>query len=240
MRPTVLLFDIDGTLVTTGGVGRRAIQRAFETLHQRDDACDFRFDGMTDRAIARQGLTSIGVPTDDAAIDALLATYVDLLSEEVSRAEGSRYRLHPGMAEAVEQALGRPGFAVGLGTGNIREGARIKLQRVGIYERFRFGGFGCDHEDRTSLIRIGAHRGAEQLGEPLDACRVVVIGDTPKDVRAAQGIGAECLAVATGAYSADALRDAGAERAFPDLAAPGAIAWLLGEDIPPGTPVHLR
>jgi phosphoglycolate phosphatase-like HAD superfamily hydrolase len=229
MRPTVLLFDIDGTLVTTGGAGGRAIRRAFETLHGRADACAFRFDGMTDRAIVRQGLLNVGAPTDEAAIDAVLQAYLEVLSEEVSKADSAKYRLHAGMERAVGEALSREGFAVGLGTGNIKEGARIKLQRVGIYDRFAFGGFGCDHEDRTELIRAGAQRGADRLGAPLAECRVVVVGDTPKDVLAAKGIGAQCLGVGTGAFTAEALREHGAELAVADLLAPGAVAWLLGE-----------
>lgn len=228
MRPTVLLFDIDGTLLTSGGVGRRAMVLAFENLHRRDDACGFRFDGMTDRAIARQGLINIGAPTDDAAIDALLDGYLQVLAEEVAKADAERYRLHAGMRRAVEEALGREGFAVGLGTGNIREGARIKLERVDIYHRFGFGGFGCDHEDRTELIRVGAQRGADQLGAPLSECRVVVIGDTPKDVYAAKGIGAECVGVGTGAYKPPELLACGADAAFENLEAPGAIDFLLG------------
>jgi phosphoglycolate phosphatase-like HAD superfamily hydrolase len=228
MRPTVLLFDIDGTLVTTGGAGRRALLRAFERLHARTDACDFRFDGMTDRAIVRQGLLSLGAPCEPPHIDAVLDAYLEALAQEVRAVEVSAYRLHAGMAEAVEAGHAR-GCAVGLGTGNVREGARIKLERLGIYERFPFGGFGCDHEDRTELIRVGAERGASQLGVPREECRVVVIGDTPKDVHAAHGIGATCLAVTTGHYDHRALQEAGADVIFPDLAAPGALDWLLGD-----------
>lgn len=229
MRPTVLLFDIDGTLLTSGGVGRLSMVRAFEHLHRRDDACAFRFDGMTDRAIARQGLVNIGAATDPAAIDAVLDEYLRVLAGEVAKADAARYRLHAGMQRAVEESLGRDGFAVGLGTGNIREGARIKLERVGIYHRFTFGGFGCDHEDRTELIRVGAQRGANQLRAPLSECRVVVIGDTPKDVSAAKGIGAACVGVGTGAFSPAELLHCGADAAFADLDAPGAIDWLLGQ-----------
>lgn len=226
MRPTVLLFDIDGTLVTTGGVGKRAIERAFEHLHRRTDACGFRFDGMTDRAIARRGLETIGVGCGEPEIDTLLNAYLTILAEEVAAADPVKYRLHAGMARAVDAGLDR-GFAVGLGTGNVREGARIKLERVGIYDRFAFGGFGCDAEDRTELIRVGAQRGADRLRAPLPECRVVVIGDTPKDVYAAKGIGAECVGVGTGAFTPGELLDAGADAAFPDLAAEGAIHWLL-------------
>lgn len=224
----MLLFDIDGTLVTTGGVGRRALERAFERRYGRNDACaSFRLDGMTDRRIVRQGLAALGVEPSEPLIDSILATYVDVLREELAAADMTRYRLHAGMREAVEAARGL-GMAVGLGTGNIRDGARLKLERVGFFAPFEFGGFGCDHEERQELIRRGAERGAARLGRELEECRVVVIGDTPKDVAAAQGIGAECVGVGTGSFSAEQLVAAGAACAFPTLAAPGALDALLG------------
>src|SRR4051812_2638268 len=120
-RPTVLLFDVDGTLVTTGGVGRRALERAFERAYGRADACtSFRFDGMTDRGIARQGLAAIGVEPTTERIDALLDVYLGVLVEEVDAADPARYRVHAGMREAIDGGLSR-GCAVGLGTGNIKE-----------------------------------------------------------------------------------------------------------------------
>jgi phosphoglycolate phosphatase len=228
MRPTVLLFDIDGTLVTTGGAGRRAISRAFEKLHGRYDACDsFSLSGMTDRAIVRKALGIIGVEARPETIDAVIDCYLSFLSEEVNRTEDRHYFLHVGMREAVAEARSRSGVAVGLGTGNVREGARVKLERVGIYDQFAFGGFGCDHEDRVELIRHGARCGARLLGAPLDECRVVVIGDTPKDVAAAKGIGAVCIGVGTGHFTPSALIEAGADFAFPDFATPGALKALL-------------
>jgi len=228
MRPTVLLFDIDGTLITTGGVGRRALERAFEARYGRPDAFRaIRLDGMTDRAIVRAGLRAVGHEIAEAEIDAVLDAYIAVLEEEVARADPLWYRLHRGMERAVDTALGHPHVAVGLGTGNIREGARVKLSRVGIYERFAFGGFGSDHEDRIQLIRRGAERGAERLHVPLGECRVVVIGDTPRDVAAARGIGAECIGVGTGSFSPEQLIQAGAVKAFRDLAEPGAVEALL-------------
>jgi phosphoglycolate phosphatase len=230
MRPTVLLFDIDGTLIDNGGSGRRSMAHAFHTLHGRRDACDsFSMSGMTDQAIARKALEVIGVPATPEAINAVIDAYLGHLAQEVERVEDSRYRLHAGMREAVDAALARPGFAVGLGTGNVREGARIKLARVGLADRFAFGGFGCDHESRVELIRRGAQSGADRLGVPLASCRVVVIGDTPKDVDAAKGIGAECIGVGTGQYTPEALLAAGADHAFADFTAREALPTLLGE-----------
>ncbi|MFZ5470335.1 MAG: HAD family hydrolase [Myxococcota bacterium] len=229
MRPTILLFDIDGTLVTTGGVGRRALEKTFERVYSRADAfAGVHFDGMTDRAIIRAGLAALpfGSQPDNETIDSLLKLYLCVLAEEVAAADTARYRVHTGMREAVLSARVR-GMAVGLGTGNVREGARLKLSRVGLYEQFGFGGFGCDHEDRAELLRIGAARGAASLGRPLTSCRVVVIGDTPKDVAAAKGIGAECVGVGTGSFSPENLVAAGATWAFPTLASPGALEALF-------------
>jgi len=227
-RPTVLLFDIDGTLVTTGGVGRRAVERAFGRQHGRPEACSqIRFDGMTDRSITRLGLEAIGVHPSDEAIEALLATYVAELQAELRISTREQYRVHSGVHEAIAAAAER-GMALGLGTGNIEEGARLKLEHVDLYRHFSFGGFGSDHELRVELIRRGAERGAAQLGRPLVECRVLVIGDTPKDVDAARGIGAESLGVGTGSFTAQQLREHGATYAFDDLAAPGALNALLG------------
>jgi phosphoglycolate phosphatase-like HAD superfamily hydrolase len=203
------------------------MERAF-ARYGSADACSFRFDGMTDRQIARQALTTLGIEPTEAAIKASLDLYLELLEEEVQRTATVDYRLHEGIVEALRAARERE-LGIGLGTGNLVEGARIKLSRVGVYEEFAFGGFGSDAEDRTELLRHGAERGARHVGAPLAECRVVVIGDTPKDVSAAQGIGAECIGVGTGTYTVDALRACGATHAFPSLSAPGALAALLGD-----------
>jgi phosphoglycolate phosphatase len=228
VRPTVLLFDIDGTLIDAGGAGRRSIERAFAAVTGRADACaHFTFDGMTDRAILRAGLDAIGRPCDDAAQEELIAAYLAALAFEVAASKA--YTTHPGVLAALERAE-RCGAALGLGTGNVRDGARVKLERAGLFTRFAFGGFGCDHEDRAELIRIGAERGAGLLGRARGECRVVVIGDTPRDIAAARAIGAESLGVATGRYPEAALRDAGATLACARLDEPRALAMLFPND----------
>jgi phosphoglycolate phosphatase len=224
-RPTVLLFDIDGTLLDTGGAGRRSMDQAFERCHARRDACaGIRFGGMTDRAIARAGLSAIGVEVTEASMNAVLDAYLEALAAELP---SSPAIVHRGIEAALDAGTAA-GAAVGLGTGNIREGARHKLERVGLHGRFSFGGFGCDHEVRSELLRAGAVRGAAKLGAPLEACRVVVIGDTPKDVAAAQAIGAECVAVATGGFTLADLIETKPTFAFADLSAEGALQAILG------------
>jgi len=187
------------------------------------------FGGMTDRAIVRAGLRALGEPAEgpaaEAAIDAVLAGYLPILADELAATPG--IRLHPGVSAALDAAASRRGVAVGLGTGNIRPGALLKLGRVGIADRFAFGGFGSDHEDRATLLAIGAARGAARLGCARERCRVVVVGDTPRDVVAARAIGAESLVLATSGFTEVALRSSGATHVFSDLAAPGALAALL-------------
>jgi phosphoglycolate phosphatase len=231
MRPTVFLFDIDGTLISTGGAGRRSMEAAFGELHgpRGVAAIEFSFAGMTDRAIVRTGLRALeGHPLERAepAIDRVLDAYLVRLGDEVRRTE--TYRVHPGVTSILEWLPRTARTAIGLGTGNIRKGAYAKLARGSLDGSFPFGGFGCDAEDRTELLRVGAQRGAAVLGTPFAECRVVVIGDTPKDVAAAQGIGAECIGVGTGGFEPKALRDLGAHHAFDTLAHDGVRDALLG------------
>ena len=225
----MLLFDIDGTLVSFRGVGRRAFERAFQREHGRPDAAALlRFDGGTDRGITRLALEGIGVTATDLLIDALLVTYLDELRAELLSSAPETYQVHQGVPQALAAARER-GLALGVGTGNIEGAARLKLEHVGLFPHFGFGGFGSDHELRPELIRIGAERGAQTLGRALSDCRVVVIGDTPKDIDAARAIGAEAIGVGTGAFSAEQLLEHGAPYAFRDLTAPGALAAVLGD-----------
>jgi phosphoglycolate phosphatase len=230
--PRILLFDIDGTLVTTDGVGRRAIERAFELRHGRCDVVSFSYAGMTDRAIVRDGLQAMNrhFATEQemqAEMDATLAFYLRVLEEEAT-AGHQGIRVHAGILAALDAAEARRDVALGLGTGNLREGARIKLGHAGIYHRFTFGGFADDSIDRTEILAAGARRGAEQLGRPLHECRVVVVGDTPKDIAAAKGIGADCVAVATGMHSVAELEACTPTLACMNLEDPRANAVLFG------------
>lgn len=231
MKPTVLLFDVDGTLVTTCGAGRRAIERAFELRHGTKEIVNFSFGGMTDKAIVRDALAALGqtfaTEADHGrAIDEMLRFYLEVLVEEVAR---TPIRIHEGMVRAMDLADARPEVALGLGTGNIRKGAEIKLGCVGIFHRFSFGGFGDDSIDRPTLLMAGARRGADKLGLPVEDCRIVVIGDTPRDISAAKAIGAESIAVATGMHELAELKQCDPTVAFSNLADPRADAALFGK-----------
>jgi phosphoglycolate phosphatase len=131
----------------------------------------------------------------------------------------------------LDAVAARPAVAVGLGTGNVREGARAKLTPLGVFHHFRFGGFGCDHEERVEIVRIGAERGAATFGYPASVCRVVIIGDTPRDIAAAHAIGAEAIGIGSARFSSAELIASGARCAFDDLAAPDLLAVLLGGSV---------
>jgi phosphoglycolate phosphatase-like HAD superfamily hydrolase len=230
-RPTVILFDVDGTLVRCAGAGRAALCAALSDLYETRNEVfpsDFDFGGRTDRALVREALASVGVAGagDDVerAIDAVIARYLTRLEETLRAA--TTYQVLPGVRELLGRIGGIGNVAVGLGTGNVRPGAFAKLARGGLAEAFSFGGFGCDAENRADLLSVGAERGAEKLGVERIACRVVVVGDTPRDVVAARAIGAECLAVATGGSSLGELGAAGATHTVADLAEPSAFAAL--------------
>jgi phosphoglycolate phosphatase len=225
-QPTVLLFDIDGTLLSSDGAGRRAMTRAFAEVTGHDDAFAFSFDGMTDRAIVRQALVAVGAFAQQR-VEAVLQVYVERLGEELAAARD--YRVHVGVMAALESVSCRPGVAVGLGTGNIREGAMLKLGHVRLDGYFAFGGFGSDHEERAEILRTGAARGAQLFGCVSAQCRVVVIGDTPRDIAAARAVGAESIGVGTGRFDAASLLAAGATWAFATLASEGARQALLRE-----------
>jgi phosphoglycolate phosphatase len=199
----VILFDIDGTLVDCAGSGRAAMREGFRVATGRADAVDsVVFGGMTDRAIARIGLENLGKQATMNAIDEVLAAYLEVLPRLI--AAEPRFRVIEGASDLVSWTSDR-GFVVGLGTGNLRAGARIKLSHAKLDDAFAFGGFGCDAEDRAELLRIGYERGRSLGRAERGMC--VVIGDTPRDISAARAIGARVVAVATGKFNADLLEE---------------------------------
>ena len=226
LLPTIILFDIDGTIISTGGAGRRAIARALDVSGE-SSSIDFSFAGMTDRGIVRKALEVDGRRVTESVIDRVLSAYLDALAHEIDTAPEEDYVVHEGIEAAIEAALAAEHVACGLGTGNIEAGARLKLARVGFSKRFDFGGFGCDAEDRASLLHAGAERGATRLGHPMRMCRTVIVGDSPRDIKAAHAIGAQCLAVATGVFDEEQLRAYDPDRLVANMTAEGAIDWML-------------
>jgi phosphoglycolate phosphatase len=226
-KPTIVIFDIDGTLLLTGGAGRRAFTRAFHDIAgDASGVAGFSFQGMTDRAIARRGLEALGLAAEAELIEALIAHYLHALEDEL--AQCTDYRVLPGVEPLLTALTRCEQLAFGLGTGNVRKGAEAKLRRGGLWQHFAFGGFGCDHEQRPKVIAAGAARGAEALRRPVGHCRVIVVGDTVLDVAAAHANGAECIAVCTGGNHREELERAGAELVVNDLRAESVLERLRG------------
>ncbi|HET7752352.1 MAG TPA: HAD family hydrolase [Anaeromyxobacteraceae bacterium] len=230
-----LLFDIDGTLISCGGAGRRSLERAMER-HLGDAVTPeetwlsgLKLDGMTDRLIVREAMVALGIEFDEALCDRILASYVEALREEIG---GPGYRVLPG----VERVLGQVADArvlLGLCTGNVASGARVKLGR-GAVDRF-FGwsaaapnGFAEDGEARERIVAAVLRRCAQLTGDAFTAQDAVVIGDTPRDITAARAHGVPVLAVATGRFSVEQLAREGAELVVESLEDPAALRFLLG------------
>lgn len=202
------------------------MERAFRAVTGTPDVFrDFRFGGMTDLGIVRAGLERVGRAFENAVVEEVLATYLSILPTEVE--EAPDYRVLPGVYETLDAVSGKDGIVVGLGTGNVEPGARIKLGRAELSARFTFGGFGSDAEDRAELLTRGAERGAEALGQATAECRVVVIGDTPRDIDAAAVMGAECVAIGTGGWTKDELLTHSPKAAFDDLSDEAALRAIL-------------
>jgi phosphoglycolate phosphatase-like HAD superfamily hydrolase len=217
------LFDIDGTLIHSGGAGLRALERAFAARHGIDGATDgLRPDGKTDPLIAAEMFAAHlgrGPTADETA--ALLAAYEGELAALV--AAGQVGRVLPGVRELLARLAG-PGRPLGLCTGNTRTGARLKLEPLDLWRPFAFGGFGSDHAERAAIVATAVARGAALLGRAVPPDEVLVIGDTPRDIAAARAAGARVAAVATGPHDLAALAAHTPDLLFQDLGA--MLAWV--------------
>ena len=216
----LVLFDIDGTILWTDGAGRRAIHAALRDVFGGVGPADSWFDGKTDRQIVRELMRHEG--HDDARIDAdmeeLLRCYVENLEREV-RSPEHRSSLLPGVLPLLDALERRDDVILGLLTGNLVEGARVKLASVGIdFDRFAVGAFGSDHEQRPELPAIAQRRAAARLGRELPGADVRVVGDTPADLTCGLSIGARAIGVATGRYSVAELESHSPAAVFETLA----------------------
>ncbi len=215
----LVLFDIDGTLLAADGAGKRAFHAAVrETFGDFATPPGYAFAGRTDPQIARDLLRGVG--HTEKAIDAGLATlferYLERLEHEVSRVA---VRPLPGVLALLTriEAIGEP-VVLGLLTGNVREGAEIKLRAAGIDpDRFRVGAFGSDHHARPELPLVAVDRAEALTGRRYRDKEIVIIGDTPLDISCGAHLGVRTLAVATGTHSIEELRRCGPDHAFDDL-----------------------
>jgi phosphoglycolate phosphatase-like HAD superfamily hydrolase len=206
-KDRLVLFDIDETLIDSGRAGTRALNRAFFELFGISDAFrDIRMAGMTDIQIMKQGLRVHGLSSMNGEVDAIVQKYLEFLAEEI---ENPWRKVKPGVFEFLD-TLRRDGITSGLLTGNLEQGARIKLRPFGLDRYFPAGAFGSDDEDRDRLLPVAIKR-FSMLGVNVSPERCIIIGDTPRDVRCAKAHNARSIAVATGPYSRGSLMDAGAD-----------------------------
>jgi phosphoglycolate phosphatase-like HAD superfamily hydrolase len=211
-----VLFDIDGTLLVTGGAGGAAWQRAFEELHGVEaNVAEHTDAGMTDPEIAaiifREVLGREGTAEERAKA---IGCYLKHLPDTVR--ESSGYRVMPGVEELLDRLIDA-GRLLGLVTGNIEAAAHIKLSRAGLNRFFSFGGYGSDSPDRTEVTEAALGRGALVSGGTLADGACIAVGDTPRDVIAGHGVGIKVVGVATGSYSVEELAGAGADWALPTV-----------------------
>ena len=213
----LLLFDVDQTLVSTGGAGLRALDRACRKILFLENAMEgINPSGKTDPAIVREILNRSSIRTPlQSHLDSVLESYLAFLREEVQTSE--KYYVLPGIFQLLEAMSARSDVMLGLATGNIEMGARVKLDRGGLNQYFTFGGFGSDSEQRTALVQKAAEAGALKCGSPILPEDVFVIGDTPLDVDAGRAAGFKTIGVATGRYSTDQLLQSGATFAISDF-----------------------
>jgi phosphoglycolate phosphatase-like HAD superfamily hydrolase len=209
-RITTVLWDIDGTLLVTGGAGAVAWQRAFaEQWGVEANIEEHTRAGMTDPEIAAIIFREvIGREGSDEERAAAIAGYLGHLEDAVEESTG--YTIMPGIEETLPR-LAEQGVLQGIVTGNIEAAAHIKLARGDLGRFFSFGGYGSDAADRTEVTRRALQRGENVLGAALDLSQAISVGDTPRDVKAGHGAGIRVVGVATGDYSVSEQRDAGAD-----------------------------
>ena len=237
----LVLFDIDGTLVLTGGAGIRAMNRACEELVGHPHAlAGIPVAGRTDRIILTDVLVRSGHALDDGLLERLREGYISSLREEIERpgrtqsfeslgARGGVKAVMPGIRELLDVLARRDDVLLGLVTGNFEAGARIKLEHFDLWRYFRCGAYGDDAADRNELVPFALER-ARRCGLPdIAPDHILVVGDTPHDVACARAVGATPVGVATGGFTVEQLRDSGAQVVFQDLSRTTEFLSLLGE-----------
>ena len=221
----LILFDIDGTLIDPYGAGSRSAGKAFEDLFSIKDAfAGIRMAGKTDIQIVKEALAVHGISDGDGILSSIFAVYLEHLKIEVKSNSGE---LKPGVVDLLDALTDREDCGLGLLTGNIQAGARVKLEAFGLNRYFPWGAFGDDHEDRNRLMPFAVRRFREMTGADIPYGDCIVIGDTPMDVMCSKPFGAKAIGVSTGPYSYDSLVEAGADYVIEDLRA--ALEVLLKE-----------
>jgi phosphoglycolate phosphatase-like HAD superfamily hydrolase len=210
-----ILFDIDGTLIDSGGAGTKSLSLAFMEMFSVKDA--FRtisMAGKTDLQIIREGLELYNIDHTNGIIPEFCRKYLKHLRIQMMNGKGY---IKSGIKEALEALKPDEEIVLGLLTGNVKEGARIKLEYFGLHSYFGIGAFGDDDEDRNKLLPIALDKLYRQNSSRISFRDCIVIGDTPRDITCSKPYGALSIAVSTGPYSFKALSDAGADVVLEDL-----------------------
>ena len=224
----LLLFDIDGTLLLSGGAGTRALNRTFEELFGvAGGFTGIPVAGRTDPLILGDALDRAGIVADAGARERFLARYCEHFEREIVY-PGPRKGLMPGVRRLLDRLQERPDVACALVTGNVARAARIKLEHFSVLRYFACGAYGDDAPRRDDLVPIAVER-ARRAGIDVNSpSRVVVIGDTPQDVQCAAAAGARSVGVATGPFTEAELQRAGAAAVLPDLTDPNRFLVAVG------------
>ena len=227
----LLLFDIDGTLVS-GGPAKDAFHVALlEAFGTAGDIDGHDFSGKTDPQIARELLVGAGLDHEavDRGLPILFAAY---LRELEARLPSRPVRVLPGARRLVDVLADAEDVALGLVTGNVAGGADLKLGSAGLRDPFRIGGFGSDSEHRDDLPPVAIHRARATWSVDFEPAQVWIVGDTPRDVQCARAHGLRCLAVSTGHFGADALHEAGADQVVESFEDTEAVVEVLVSSLP--------
>jgi len=222
----LLLFDIDGTLVNTGGAGVESLKMTVRNrFRTEDDLRDIEIAGKTDRAIIRDILCKYQVDPTEENITSFAREYIDGLPLCLSRTRG---RVLPGIQQVLERLKPQPHIVLALLTGNLQEGARLKLQHYGLWDFFEFGAFADDHYDRNQLGAFARKRAQLKHGHDFDAADIDVIGDTNHDIACGKAFGARTIAVATGSWSRERLQGCAPDFWFDDFSDADDVIEKLG------------
>lgn len=222
---TVCLFDIDGTLLDSGGAGQHAMEQALlDAFAVTGPYTEIPAAGRTDKAITTDLFAHHALPVDEANWSRFLQSYLHHLPRSLASRNGV---VLPGVPELLEQLSRRDDVALGLLTGNLEVGAWMKLQHYQIDHHFQFGGYGDQHFDRDDVARLAHAAAGQHLQDLFHPDRIWVIGDTPADVRCGRAIGARVLAVATGVYTREQLARCEPDALYDSLADVPCVLQIL-------------
>jgi phosphoglycolate phosphatase len=218
------LFDIDGTLLASGGAGKAALESAFTEVFGIALRVQIPYSGRTDRAIVRDLLRLHDLDHNVANWEKLRDAYLARLPDSLNQHQG---RVLPGVVALLQTLRQREDVALGLLTGNVRAGALVKLGHYDLFDHFRFGGFGDHHFDRDDVAREALGAVHTHLGTRVVTERIWVIGDTPLDIQCARAIGAKVVGVATGVHTVEQLSECKPDLMLADLSDPNPFLKLF-------------